>query len=185
VAFAPVDAGFAVTTRVHVPPDPVRFPVVQVSLDSVKSVVLSIECAEQPVAVSVPEFVRVKVGPAELEPTFTFPKSWVSGVQARLGATPVTTIWLVVVVAVPPKVQVRERVVAFEPAVVGLPRTRTVHVALDPARSFVAQLSVVIVKFVVSATEGAEHPVAVAVPALVRVKVWVEEFEPTFTFPKS
>ena len=72
---------------------------------------------------------------------------------------------------VPPKVQVRESVVALAPAVVGFPRMMTVQVALAPARSFVLQLSVVIVKLVVSAIEGAEHPVAVAVPEFVRVKV--------------
>jgi hypothetical protein len=86
---------------------------------------------------------------------------------------------------VPPKVQVRERVAVFAPVEAGFPRTITVQVALAPARLPVEQLSVVIVKFVVSLMVGAEHPVAVAVPAFVSVKVSVAEFDPTFTLPKS
>jgi hypothetical protein len=77
----------------------------------------------------------------------------------------------VVVVAVPPKEQVRERVVACAPAVVGFPWTMTVQVAEEPARSAVPQLSVVIVKFVESPRDGAEQPVADAVPEFVRVNV--------------
>ena len=96
-----------------------------------------------------------------------------------------TMIWFAVLEAVPPKVHVLERVAVFAPAVVGLPRTMTVQVALAPARLFVLQLSVVIVKFTASSIEGAEQPVAVAVPEFVRVKVWVAELLPTFTLPKS
>jgi hypothetical protein len=84
---------------------------------------------------------------------------------------PVTTIWSDVVVAVPPNVQVRERVVVFTPVVPGFAWIRTVHVALAPARVFVPQLSVAIVKFVVSSIVGAEQPVAVAPPEFVRVNV--------------
>jgi hypothetical protein len=89
------------------------------------------------------------------------------------------------VVGDPPKVHVRERVVDFAPAEVGFPFTVTVQVAPDPARFAVPQVSAVIVKFVTSVIEGAEHPVADAVPALVKVKTWVPDEEPTFTFPKS
>jgi hypothetical protein len=47
----------------------------------------------------------------------------------------------------------------------------TVQVAEEPARSAVPQLSVVIVKFVESPRDGAEQPVADAVPEFVRVNV--------------
>jgi hypothetical protein len=183
--FAPVEVGLPRTITVQVALAPARLPVEQLSVVIVKCVVSLIVGAEQPVAVAVPEFVSVKVSVAEFDPTFTFPKSWVSGVQARVGAIPVTVIWFAVVDAVPPKVQVRERVAVFAPVEVGFPRTITVQVALAPARLFVLQLSVVIVKCVVSLIVGAEHPVAVAVPEFVSVKVSVAEFDPTFTFPKS
>jgi hypothetical protein len=172
---------------VHVALEPARVFVPQLSVVIVNSVGLvpvSIG-AEHPVAVAVPEFVRVKVWVPESSPTLTFPKSWVRGVQARLGAVPVTVIWFVVVVAVPPKVHVRERVADFVPFVVGFAWMRTVQVALPPASVFVPQLSVAIVKFVVSVRVGAAHPVAVAVPEFVRVNVWSEEVEPTFRSPKS
>jgi hypothetical protein len=78
----------------------------------VKFVVSVIVGAEQLVAVAPPEFVRVKTWVPEFDPTLMFPKSLVSGDQARLGAIPVTMIWFAVVVAVPPKPQVREREVA-------------------------------------------------------------------------
>jgi uncharacterized membrane protein YagU involved in acid resistance len=78
---------------------------------------------------------------------------------------------LVVVVAVPPKVHVRDRVVVFAPAVVGFAFTSIVHVALDPARSLVPQVSDESVKFVESEIVGAEQPVAEAPPEFVRVNV--------------
>jgi hypothetical protein len=89
------------------------------------------------------------------------------------------------VVAVPPQVQARERVAVFTPVVPGFAWMRTVHVAFDPARSLVPQLSVAIVKFVVSSIVGAEHPVAVDPPEFVSVNVWSEELLPTLMAPKS
>jgi hypothetical protein len=106
-----------------------------------------------------------------------------SGVQAREGSTPVTAIWFVVVVAVPPKVHVRERVAVFAPAVVGLAFTSIVHVPHEPGRSAVAQPSEESVKFVASEIVGAEHPVAEAVPEFVRVNVVLAELDPTLMFP--
>lgn len=79
----------------------------------------------------------------------------------------------------------RERVVDFPPEVAGLPFTVTVQVPPVPVRSAVPQVSAVIVKFVTSVIEGAEHPVAEEDPAFVRVKTWVPDEEPTLTFPKS
>jgi hypothetical protein len=183
--FAPEVVGFPRTMTVQVALAPARSLVPQLSVVIVKFVESLIVGAEQLVAVAVPEFVSVNVSVAEFDPTFTFPKSWVSGLHASVGDRPVTVIWFAVVEAVPPNVQVRERVAVFAPAVVGFPRTITVQVALAPARLFVLQLSVVIEKFVVSEIAGAEHPVAVAVPEFVSVKVSVEEFDPTFTLPKS
>lgn len=94
-------------------------------------------------------------------------------------------IWLLVVLAVPPNVHVRDRVVASAPCAVGFARTVTVHVVLEPARFAAPQVSAVIVKFVTSVIEGAEQPVAVAAPELVRVNTCVPEFDPTSMFPKS
>lgn len=86
--------------------------------------------------------------------------------------------------AVPPTVQTRDKVVAFEPVVVGFPFTVTVQVPAA-ARSATRQLSAVMVKFVVSAIVGAAHVVAAAAPEFVSVKTWVAESVPTVTLPKS
>jgi hypothetical protein len=86
---------------------------------------------------------------------------------------------------VPPKVQTRESVALFVPAEAGLLFTVTVQVAFEPARSAEPQVSAVIVKSVESSSAGAAHPVAAAVPELVRVKTWVEDADPTLTSPKS
>jgi hypothetical protein len=109
----------------------------------------------------------------------------VSGVHAREAEVPFTRIWFAVVDGVPPNVQVRDRVVDFAPFVVGFPFTVTVQVAPAPASVPAPQVSAVIVKFVVSVIEGAEHPVAVAVPEFVKVKTWVPDEEPRLIFPKS
>jgi hypothetical protein len=92
---------------------------------------------------------------------------------------------LVVVVAVPPNEQVRDRVAVLAPAVVGLAFTSIVHVAPEPARSLVPQPSEESVKFVESEMVGAEQPVAEAPPEFVNVKVVLADEEPTFTFEKS
>ncbi len=105
--------------------------------------------------------------------------------NAKTACRPTVVIILLVVEAVPPKVHVRESVVAFDPSVVGLLRMVTVQVVLVPARSAAPHVSAVIVKFVASVMDGAEHPVAVAVPAFVSVKIWVAEFAATSTSPKS
>ena len=76
-------------------------------------------------------------------------------------------------------------VVAWLPAEAGRARTTTAHVAPGLARGLVPQPSLVIVKFVESVRVGAEHPVAVAVPEFVSVNVFVAEFVPTSTSPKS
>jgi hypothetical protein len=164
---------------------PARSAVPQVSLERVKFVESSIVGAEHPVAVAPPEFVNVNAWFVEAPPTETFPKSWVSGVHARTGSTPVTRIWFAVVEAVPPKVQVRERVAVRAAAEVGCALMTTVQVVELPAKVFVPQLSVVISNSVgfVPPRDGAEHPVAVAVPELVRVNVWVEESVSTAMFP--
>jgi hypothetical protein len=168
---APPEAGFPRTITVQVALAPARLFVLQLSVVIVKFVVSLMVGAEQPVAEPVPELVSVNVSVDEFAPTATLPKACVRGVQANEGETPVTLISFVVVDAVPPNVHVRERVAVFAPSVVGFPRTITVQVALAPARLFVLQLSVVIVKWVVSLMLGAEHPVAVAVPEFVSVKV--------------
>jgi hypothetical protein len=183
--FAPAVVGLAFTSIVQVALEPARSLVPQPSEESVKSVELSIVGAEHPVAEAEPEFVSVNVVFVELDPTLMFPNACVSGVQAREGSTPVTMIWLVVVEAVPPKLQVRESVVACAPAVAGFPFTVTVHDPVSAIRSEVPQVSAVIVKFVVSVTLGAEQPLADADPVFERVNTWVPESEPTLTFPKS
>jgi hypothetical protein len=169
--FVPVAAGFAFTSIVHVAPEPARSLVPQPSLESVKFVESEIVGAEQPVAEAVPEFVSVNVWFEELDPTFTLPKFFVRGVQARDACTPVTVIWFVVVVAVPPNVQVRDRVAVFAPAVVGFAFTSIVQVVPEPARSLVPQPSEESVKFVESEMVGAEQPVAEALPEFVSVNV--------------
>jgi hypothetical protein len=184
-AFAPTVVGLPATLIVQVAPEPASVLVPQVSAESVKSVVLSIVGAEHPVAVVGPEFVRVNVWVAELEPTLMLPKLFVSGDQAREGTTPFTRIWFVVVEATPPKVQVRERVADFAPAVVGLPLTLIVQVAPEAARFAVPQVSDERVKFVASLIVGAEHPVAAAAPELVKVNEKLLELAPTSIFPKS
>jgi formaldehyde-activating enzyme involved in methanogenesis len=183
--FAPTVVGLPATLIVQVAPEPASVLVPQVSVESVKSVELSMVGAEHPVAVAVPEFVSVKVWVAEEEPTLMLPKLFVSGVQARTGAIPVTVIWFAVVVDVPPKVHVRERVAVLSPEVVGLPATLIVQVAPEPASVLVPQVSVESVKSVELSMVGAEHPVAVAVPEFVKVKVWVADEDPTFTLPNA
>jgi hypothetical protein len=92
---------------------------------------------------------------------------------------------LVVVVAVPPKVHVRERVAVFVPVAAGFAFTSIVQVADPPARSLVPQPSLESVKFVESEMVGAEQPVAEAVPEFVSVNVWFEELDPTLIFPNA
>jgi hypothetical protein len=93
----------------------------------------------------------------------------------------------VVVEAVPPNVQVRDRVAVFAPLVVGFAFTSIVQVAPEPAKSAVPQPSEESVNSVGSAPPrvGAEHPVAEAVPEFVSVNVWFEELDPTLMFPKA
>jgi uncharacterized membrane protein YagU involved in acid resistance len=169
--FVPVAVGFAFTSMVHVVLEPARSAVPQVSEESVKFVESEIVGAEQPVAEAVPEFVRVNVVFVELDPTLMFPKACVSGVQAKDAWMPVTVIWFVVVVAVPPNVHVRDKVAVFAPLVVGFAFTSMVHVALEPARSLVPQPSEESVKSVELSIVGAEQPVADAEPEFVRVNV--------------
>jgi hypothetical protein len=87
---------------------------------------------------------------------------------------------------VPPTVQVLLRVAALAPVAVGAAATAMVQVALLPARVLVPQLSAESVKSpgLVPASTGAEHPVAVEFPALVRVKVWVAEVVVVLIDPK-
>jgi hypothetical protein len=179
----PAVVGFAFTSIVQVVEPPARSAVPQPSEESVKFVESEIVGAEQPVAEAPPEFVRVKVVFVELDPTLMFPNACVSGVQAKEGSTPVTVIWFVVVVAVPPNVQVRDRVAVFAPLVVGFAFTSIVQVALDPAKSAVPQPSEESVKFVESEIVGAEHPVAEAPPEFVSVNVVFVELDPTLMFP--
>ena len=94
-------------------------------------------------------------------------------------------IWFVVVVAVPPNVQVRDRVAVFAPAVVGFALTLIVQVALLPARSEGPQVSLESVKFVESEIVGAEHPVAEAPPEFVSVNVVFVELDPTWMLPNA
>jgi hypothetical protein len=93
---------------------------------------------------------------------------------------------LAVVVTVPPTVQVLLRVAALAPVVLGAAATSMVQVALLPARVLVPQLSLESVKSpeLVPASTGAEQPVAVPVPELVRVKVLVAEVVVVLTDPK-
>ena len=79
-------------------------------------------------------------------------------------------IWLAVVVAVPPKVQVLESVAVFMPVLAGFART-TVSQLAAVAKSLTPQVFDTTVKSVVLLMVGAEQPVAVASPELVRVKV--------------
>lgn len=74
--------------------EPERSLVLQPSLVMVKFVASVIEGAEQPVAAATPVFVRIKVCVAELDPTFTVPKSCVSGDQERLGSAPIVAVRL-------------------------------------------------------------------------------------------
>jgi hypothetical protein len=121
VDFPPRDVGFPRTVTVQVAPDPASVAVPQVSAVIEKFVESPRAGAEHVVAVAVPEFVSVKTWVPEFDPTSIFPKSFVSGDQAKLGAIPVTTIWFAVVEAVPPNPQVRDRVVESAPVVVGFP----------------------------------------------------------------
>jgi hypothetical protein len=77
--------GFAWTRTVQVAPDPARSLVPQLSVVIVKSVEFVRAGAVHPVAVEPPEFDKVNVCVAEFDPTLMFPKSFVSGDQARLG----------------------------------------------------------------------------------------------------
>jgi hypothetical protein len=182
--FAPVEVGFPRTITVQVALAPARLFVLQLSVVIVKWVVLEIVGAEHPVAVAVPAFVSVKVSVAEFDPTFTEPKSWVMGDQAKLGASAFVVIPFAVVVGVPPTVQVRDRVVVFAPALWGIARTVTVHV--PAAATFeVPHVSETISKSVEFEIAGAEQPVAVLLPKFSRVKTRLLEADPTFTEPKS
>ena len=87
------------------------------------------------------------------------------------------------VTAVPPNPHALEIVAAFNPAVKGFPRI--VIWQLDPLFRFAnPHVFPVIVKFVVSLIEGDPHDVAGADPELFNIKVCVDEFDPTFIFPK-
>ena len=85
----------------------------------------------------------------------------------------------------PPTVQVLESVAVFAPVVVGFARMSTVQVPPPDATFAVVQLSVTIEKSVVFEREGAEHPVAFAVPEFVSVNVTLEEFVLMRTFPNA
>jgi hypothetical protein len=184
----PTAVGTAFTEIVQFPPLGPTFEVPQVSEVIVKSpglVPLRVG-AEHPVAVAVPEFVRVKTWTVdEPPPVLTDPKFLVSGDQVSVGWMPVTIIIFEFVEAVLPTVQVRDKVVGWAPEERGFPRMLTVHVPPDAVRFAVPQVSVRIVKFVVSVIEGGEQPVAAAPPEFVNVKVWVEELNPTLIGPKS
>lgn len=54
---------------------------------------------------------------------------------------------------------------------------------LEPVRFAVPQVSAVISKSVEFESAGAEQPLAVLFPRLVRVNSWVADGEPVFTFP--
>jgi hypothetical protein len=185
---APTTVGAALTAMVQVALPPARVLVPQLSLESVNSLGLvpASTGAEHPVAVAVPELVRVKVWDAEVAPVLIDPKFWVKGVHAKFGETPVTVIWLAVVVTVPPSMQVRLRVVVLAPMTVGAALTAMVQVAPPLARSLVPQVSPDNVNSLglVPASTGAEHPVALALPELVRVKVWDAEVAPVLIDPK-
>lgn len=80
--FAPVVVGFARATTVQVPPPEAISEVLQLSVTIEKSVVLEMLGAEHPLALAVPEFVRVNVTFEEFDPTTIFPYALVSGDQA-------------------------------------------------------------------------------------------------------
>jgi hypothetical protein len=90
--FAPVEVGFPTTVTEQVPLVAARSVPPQVSVRIVKFVASEIIGAEHPVAAAPPVFESVNVWAVEFAPTFTPPKSWVSGLQARLGEIPVTVI---------------------------------------------------------------------------------------------
>jgi hypothetical protein len=130
--FVPVEAGFPRKVTVQFPTRAARSLVPQLSSVTKKSVVFDRTGAPQVVAAAPPVFESVKTWVPEFAPTFTFPKSKVSGFQASEGWTPVTVMRLVVVETTPPTMQVRERVVEYKPSAPGFARMLAVQLAPAP-----------------------------------------------------
>jgi hypothetical protein len=140
--------------------------------------------AEQPVADPSPEFEIVRVAVLEVLPVSTEPKFKEFGAMESDGSVPFAVMSWEVVEAVPPTPQVRVRVATAAPRVWGLARMETSQVEVG-GRLVVVHVSVTMVKSVVLSSAGAEQLIALAVPEFARVRVWLEEWLPKLTFPKS
>jgi hypothetical protein len=179
----PEAAGFATTVTVQLE-EAARFEVPQLSDTMEKSVGLVRDAAAHPVAGPEPELEKVMTCDAEVFPTAMEPKLMESGETESTGLVPVTVMAFGLVAGMPPSEQLRLRFTTAGPSACGFARSETVQLELG-ARFAVPQVSETIVKSAVLSIAGAEQPVALAVPELVRVKAWLVESLPTLTPLKS